>query len=163
MSRKLKVPQVVDSDDDSGLVLDASVFVRYPYHRVSVKVDVGGEDLTEKSHKDACCINRIMRAVDRHGVLPPDPRGRVPNYGDVSHLNQPLGNLIDVQQDTFDRLVRFTDRQKEEIRLKNIAKRKKDREDAAAYRAHLAAVDKTNTTAGDAKGNSTVGASQSSG
>lgn len=138
-------PVVVDSDEDSGIVFDVPPVVRHPFSRVKVSVKlVGGK--THQSFKASCCVNRIMQSIERTGVIPPDPLGRVPNYGDVSHLNLPLDQLIARQREVGDKLVKYTADQKEKIRLARIAKRKKDEEDLAAYRAHLAAVGKNNTT-----------------
>jgi len=102
-----------------------------------------------QSFKEGACINRLMSGYDRTGIIPPDPAGRVPNYGDVSHLNLPLDQLIAVQRETESNLVRYTEEQKEKIRLDRIAKRKDVEKQAAAYRAHLAAVDKNTATAAE--------------
>lgn len=121
------------------------VRVRHPLFLPHSPLALDSTLITEQSHKDAVCINRMMRAVERHGVIPVDPRGRVPNYGDVSDLNVPFSQLIMRTRDTQDRLAKFTREQREAIRLANIERRKKDQEDLAAYRASLAAVDKNNT------------------
>ncbi|QKI28891.1 VP3 [Trichosanthes kirilowii gokushovirus] len=120
--------------------------VRGPLDRPHLKTPSGGVSLTEQSHKDALCINRIMRTVERVGAIPPDPRGRVPNYGDVSHLNKPYDEVLTIARGAHERLVKYTAEQKEKIRLERVEKRKQIEKDAAAYRAHLAAVGKNNTT-----------------
>lgn len=136
MSKPKKV-DLVDSQD---------IVVRHPLSLHHSPLELDSTVVTEQSHKEVVCINRIMRNVERHGVIPVDPRGRVPNYGDVSHLNQPLDQLITQSRDTKDRLVKLNREQREKLRLAKLEKRKKDEQDLAAYRASLAAVDKTSST-----------------
>jgi len=159
MTSKRKVPQVVDSLEDSGLIIRPRPRVRHPFDRDACLSKMGGESKTQQSAKESCCINRIMNSVGRTGAIPVDPRGRVPHYGDVSHLNRPYAEMLQESMDTQKQLVKFTEEQREKIRLANIERRKKLHEDAKAYRAHLATVGKTNTTPGDATQSSTVGAS----
>lgn len=121
-------------------------FVRHPMARVHCRVFCGGESKTEQSHKTVVDINRMMSQAERHGVIPIDPRGRVPNYGDVSHLNLPFDELLKRTRDTNERIVKYTREEKEKLRLSRLEQRKQLEEKAAAYDTYLATVGKSNTT-----------------
>jgi len=134
MSRKKSIVNV-----ETGEVLPR--LIRRPLDRPHVSTVLEGVSRTEQSHKEACCVNRVMSHVARTGVMPPSDR--VANYGDVSHLNRPYAEMLSEARVTSDRLHKYTAGEKEKIRLAKIAQRKKDADDAAKYRASVASADKS--------------------
>lgn len=116
--------------------VDSPPLIRRQLARPHLAVAFEGVSRTEQSHKDSVCINRIMQSVSRTGVLPVVTK--VPNYGDVSHLNRPYSDLLTEARITNDKLVKFSAEQKEKIRLAKIERQKKDAEDAKKYRESLA-------------------------
>lgn len=122
------------------------ISVRHPLARPHSPIVCGGESRTEQSHAIQCDINRLIRTFERTGSLPIDPRGRVPNYGDVTHLNKPFDQLLVDARNANEQLQRFTREQKEKIRLARLEKHRQMASKAAAYDAHLAAVGKNSTT-----------------
>lgn len=70
-----------------------------PYDRQRVISVIHGESMTHQDHAESCNINVIVNQFARTGIIPPDPRGRVPQYGDVSHLNEDLTSLINTARD----------------------------------------------------------------
>lgn len=67
---------------------------RHPMSRHRLQVVVQDEGLVDQTHKESVDVNRIMNHYARTGVVPPDPRGRTPQYTDVSDLNRDLTGLI---------------------------------------------------------------------
>lgn len=84
-----------------GFVDENGVLKRFKssYDRQRVVTVIEGESMTHQDHAESCNINVIVNQFSRTGVIPPDPRGRVPQYGDVSHLNEDLTSLINVARD----------------------------------------------------------------
>lgn len=76
-------------------------FFRHAYSRVRIRTEITDPSLTHQSHKENCCINKIMRHVERTGMLPPQVKVREPQYGDVSHLNRPFDQLLQESRDTL--------------------------------------------------------------
>lgn len=100
-----------------------------PYDRVRSVTVIEGESMTDESHRESCDIHTIIRQFDRTGLLPPDPRGREPQYGDVSHLNRDLTSLIQDARDgnavkdkiLSDRKVKLeTKRREEQLELEQL-------------------------------------------
>lgn len=77
----------VQIDLPFGKIKNMRVRHRYP-------ANVGGESMTDKSHKQACDVNHIIANFQRTGVLP-QPKAAAAQYGDVSKLS---GDLLELQQ-----------------------------------------------------------------
>jgi hypothetical protein len=99
--------------------------IRSPLDRPHLKTLVEGVSKTEQSHKDKCCINRIMDSVSRTGVLPLNPTGREPQYADVTHLQGDLTNLINKSRDTAEQLRLKVLADKQAAKAAKIARTKK--------------------------------------
>ncbi|AZL82977.1 internal scaffolding protein [Apis mellifera associated microvirus 10] len=69
-----------------GVVTMSRAYVRNPFSRMRVVTDVGVEDATDQTHAESVDVNSIIRKYKRTGVLPPPRPGRVPQYADVTGL-----------------------------------------------------------------------------
>lgn len=78
----------------SNPVVAPDSFFRHPFSRYRVEFKSDMESMTHQSHAESCDINKIIAQYDRTGLIPPDPRGRDPQYADVSDLNRDLTSLI---------------------------------------------------------------------
>lgn len=75
--------------------------VRHPLSRHRVVACVSGESATDRSHRDAVNINNIIARFDRTGILP-GPGSRVAQYGDVTHLQGDLTEMLEFSRTTLD-------------------------------------------------------------
>lgn len=72
-------------------------YIRKPWERVRVSVVTDTPTMTQQSHRDQTDVNAIIARFDRTGELPPN--ASVPQYGDVSDLNRPYDELIQMSTD----------------------------------------------------------------
>lgn len=73
--------------------------VRRGWERERVATVITGESKTQQSHAASVDVNNIIKRFERTGVM---PTGLSPGqYGDVSDLNAPLGELIESSKATL--------------------------------------------------------------
>lgn len=78
-----------------------------------------GESRTIQSERDLTDINNIVAKYQRTGQLPLETKQR--QYGDVSELNRPLGELIQESRETLDAAGRALDAKQKDIAEKAAA------------------------------------------
>lgn len=127
MSLGYPVREVVDTK--SGEVLP---FVRSPFYSggdVLTETVIEGESMTDQSQSDSVDINKIMRSVERTGIMPVNDR--VPMFEDVTALQ---GDFTEMVNDS--RAVQSVVKEKLDERVKaEEAEAAADREAGRAARA----------------------------
>lgn len=78
-----------------------------------------GESRTVQSERDLTDINNLVSKYQRTGQLPPSTKSA--QYGDVSELNRPLGELIQESRDVLDVAGKALDAKQTEIAEKAAA------------------------------------------
>lgn len=69
-----------------GVVTMSRAYVRNPFSRMRVVTLVGSDDCTDQTHAESVDVNSIIRKYKRTGELPHPRPGRVPQYADVTAL-----------------------------------------------------------------------------
>lgn len=112
--------------------IESQRVVRRSYERVRYQTEIVGESKTDQSQKMQVDVNHIVRRYDRTGQLP-QPK-REPQYGDVSDLNAPYGELIESSRSILDTVGKYVEGAEESARQKQAESAALDAAELAEYR-----------------------------
>lgn len=130
----MKTTTVIADKETGEVQLELPMFYS-PFHhrRVTKKFTIPSK--THQSHAESCDVNRIIDQYARTGQLPPE---KIPKqYGDVSNLNKPMGELIADAKDIGEKIAAG----KKEVAAKKAAKQKEILDQAAKLVAEKKAAD----------------------
>lgn len=104
------------SEDMIEIIETPAPLRRRPWEEMRLQTIFEGESRTQQSHRESVDINNIIKKFDRTGQLPSPTRPA--QYGDVSDLNRPYGELIEESRNTLDQVGQFVESSQAEAKKK---------------------------------------------
>lgn len=120
----MKTTTVIADPETGEVQLELPLFFS-PFHRRRVTKKFTIPSKTHQSHAESCDVNRIIDQYARTGQLPPETRQK--QYGDVSNLNKPMGELVADAKEVGEKIAAA----KKEVASKKAAKNKEILDKAA--------------------------------